>query len=212
MELTNEEKSLIKAHNKSLSTTSIDGVVGESAFRLWMLGKSLSEITNVFKGTEKEFSLSTLKAYKEHNNWEDRKKEIFLDLNKSNDDEIKEANRKKLSVLHIIFDVLDQEMAKDYQKYMEDPINTPKPFWFPKSMKDLDLLVRMHEFTIAGGVERSSVDVNNSFLTPKISKKGISQILKVLSDEATQEVIQGSRHVSSEEVLDADFKVIEDKS
>lgn len=184
-------------------TDNLNIALGEILFRLWMVGKPDVEIVELCQKDHPYFSKELLNAYKKHFKWEERKKELYEAAKLDTDKEIRIANKQKLSILHLIFNFTAKEIERDFKSYEENPVG-PRPYWAPKTLKDVDTLCRLHDFVISGGVEKKHLDITkNTMIDANISDDVALKVLKILADESTQKFKLPSPSI------EADFETIE---
>lgn len=197
----------IKNHHYNLL---IDEKFNEYLFRLWYCGKTWSELVRMFEGTEKAFTLMTLRRAVKKYKWYERREKLGQELQKDGDKMILNFTRKRREILNHTIMLLGDEL----DAHLQDPENNPKPSWFPKKTSDLDIIFRLTEFMNNGGADKSQIDLKNSIdVDLKISDKAASKILKYLSENSTKKLLDPDAiEAEFEEIIDIDeMKLLEEE-
>lgn len=163
----------------------IDEKFNEHLFRLWYCGKPLTDIVRMFQGTQKEFSLSSLRRTMEKFGWEKRRIAISKRIEEESNDTIVAFTKKRLEILNNTITILGDQM----DDYLKDPENNRIPEWIPKTTKEVDTVFRLQEFMNNGGADKTQVDIKNSIgVELDIPDEAAAKILKLLAEGATKKL------------------------
>ena len=174
---------------------SIDFEFGELLFKLWVSGKSFASIQQMFLGTPKEFSYLSIINHAQRENWEARKKEMMDKVRQNNLEQLEFLYTEKLRALNEVIILTTERIKIEYQEYLKNPLL--KPSWMPSTMKELDILFRLHDFVASGGVEKHALGFgklgNNTGDNGSLDDSSAHQILKILATNSTQKLIDQTK-------------------
>ncbi len=178
----------------------IDARLNEILFKLWMMGKSLEELVGLYEGTAEEFSMSSLYRSMLQYAWKERREKILSKVREGIDEEIELFTSEKIKTLHVIMSLTSDIVQRGYQDYLKNP--SKHPDWVPSSMKDIDILYKLHDFVVSGGVEKNAISIKRAdqLLSTPLPDGVARQMLQLLSEASTQDLVR-----KASGVIDAEF-------
>ncbi len=186
--------------------TSITPILNEILFKMWMAGKSPSELIEIYEGTGDEFTQSSLHRAMIQYSWKERREAILAKVREGVDEEIELFTSKKLKTIHHIMSITSDQIQREYQNFLKNPDDPYKrPSWLPSTMKDLDLLYRLHDFIVSGGVEKHAIGLKNAdkAMAEPLPENIATQMLKLLAEASTKEMIAKSTNTIEAEFVEA---------
>lgn len=172
---------------KTISTSRsarINFIFSEVLFKYYMMDKSFTQIQDMYRGTEYEFSMMMIQYAAKRFKWKERKERILAKVEKSTNRSIEHFVKDKIDMVNFLMTVTIDEMDKDYRKYILE--GGKKPAWIPTTVKDIDTLARLQDFVLSGGVNKHAVktDTTNNIINTAfiVDDSNALSILKALTD------------------------------
>ena len=170
-------------------------------FKLWMAGKTLTELSEMYRDTEFAFSVTALSLAKRKYDWDGRREKLLQRIREKNEEEIDIFNSEKLNILHLIITLSKQTIEREYRRYCKNPQDpNNRPSWLPTTIKDLDILFRAHEFIASGGVNKIAGGSLKDLTGDELPDSAAQQLLSLLSEAATKQLAK-----QTGDVIDAEF-------
>lgn len=198
----NESKAMVEVReNREHRRTCpiFDTPFREIVFKMWCEGNTLAQITDKFKGTEKEFSFQQLVNVKRDDRWDERRDLIDDAVRKDTDEQIKKANTQKVEALNLLVDAVFNVIKMQIEEFVQDPktalaaVNPRnRPLWLVNRIDDLERLFKLHEFIVNKRSDKNVTDNSSVNLQQlNVSAKDLdllpedmqSKLLRILSSK-----------------------------
>lgn len=164
--------------------------LNEVLFRLHMSGSHDSDLVRLYEGTTHEFSLATLINAKKANKWAERKAQIIDAAKQTSSEAIEIGISERLKTMNKIINIVSDQIDAEYKEWAANPNPKNKPWWMPKNVKDLEIMFKLYDHVLSGGVQQHAIGLNAA---PKNYDSGLSDgtrknMLKFLAESATKEM------------------------
>lgn len=169
--------------NKSDASYSIDENFSLQLFHLWMTGKTPNDLINMFRGTEREFSKSSLFRTMNRFGWREKREAILATVRKKNEAAIDYVKSEQIKTMNQIAILAFQNFEIEMKNFLINPDQIPS--WLPTNIKELETLFKTYQFVISENVDKSEAE---EALGDDISDEAAAKILKILADESTKKL------------------------
>lgn len=180
----------------------------EELFRLWISGRSLTEIYELHLGTELSFSYSALVEAMKKYEWKARKEKIAERIKKSFEDDYLNSQKEQMQSIQLIINMNIDRIRRDYIKYFKDPEEYIKkakkegrrPAWLMTDMSEMLNLIKTYSLSAqprknSKEEDSNSVAVNNFNRFYAFTPEQEEKMWAVLRERATKSIMKPNEQI-----------------
>jgi len=178
----------------------------EELFTLWFNGIPLVKIHEKYVDTDKKFALPSLVKIKKINNWEKRRKNLELSIERATEQEIKSANKRKIRLLNNMLMAASTVIEKELKDFNDDPdafiaANALEdgPLWVINKMQDLEKLFKMHDEIVNLKPSGKEVTPGDTFNFNQLNLGREVEILPQETQSKLLEIFSKSKDIEKDE-------------